>query len=394
MNFIIKKTLRSLDIDENPNEQAKVEFFFSTYRVMWEGASIDLIKIELKISKNLSQLFLFIKKLLSFSWEKALEAKSKIEKLSIKEAIPTFFIERLLPVMTLKEIKLNIQYMNFYNENSFFTIRINDLTDSSRKENLLSLVIHDLSKKNILIRYDPHIPELIHIPVKQKSLVLKNKWYKEGYIIIQDKASAAVIHILTPRINEFLCDMCVAPGMKASLIAYYTKNKAVVVSGEFNTNRAKLTKELFKKLSVTSNHIINTDSIIFPIRSKHQFDRILLDAPCTGSGTFLASPELKWRQNENFLHQNIILQKKLIKSAINLLKPNGILVYSTCSLYPEEGEYQILDFLDYLKPLALPEWFSPSYKIKNSILPGTGRLFPSIHQTQGFFIGKFQKKEP
>ena len=75
-----------------------------------------------------------------------------------------------------------------------------------------------------------------------------------------------------------------------------------------------------------------------------------------------------------------------------MLKPNGILVYSTCSLYPEEGEYQIRERLNKLEPLDISQWTSPSYKIEGSPLPGSGRLFPSIHGTQGFFIGKFKKK--
>jgi 16S rRNA C967 or C1407 C5-methylase (RsmB/RsmF family) len=87
-----------------------------------------------------------------------------------------------------------------------------------------------------------------------------------------------------------------------------------------------------------------------------------------------------------------VLQEKLLKSAINLLKPSGILVYSTCSLYPEEGEYQVLKILNHLIPMELPTWFSPSYKIDNQDIPGTGRLFPATHHTKGFFIAKFKKK--
>jgi 16S rRNA (cytosine967-C5)-methyltransferase len=119
----------------------------------------------------------------------------------------------------------------------------------------------------------------------------------------------------------------------------------------------------------------------------------LLDAPCTGSGTFSTNPELKWRQNEGFLHQNIVLQEKLLKSAITLLKHSGILVYSTCSLYPEEGEYQVLKILKHLKPMELPKWFSPSYKVDDQQIPGTGRLFPVNHNTKGFFIAKFKKNK-
>jgi 16S rRNA (cytosine967-C5)-methyltransferase len=149
---------------------------------------------------------------------------------------------------------------------------------------------------------------------------------------------------------------------------------------------------LLNQLNVLNVHIINTDSIAFPIRFQNYFDKILLDAPCTGSGTLLTNPELKWRQNEKFLHQNVVLQKKLLQSALKILKPGGILVYSTCSLYPHEGEYQILDILNSLEPLDLPKWFYPSYKIDGNTIQGTGRLFPSVHHTQGFFIGKFKKK--
>jgi 16S rRNA (cytosine967-C5)-methyltransferase len=230
------------------------------------------------------------------------------------------------------------------------------------------------------------------IPVSQKNRVLRNSLYQNGYLIFQDKASSTVIEALSPAEKDIICDMCAAPGTKTSLIAQWMNNKSHIVAADFLPERVEMMKNLLKQLNVLNTHIINTDSIIFPIRYQHFFDKVLLDAPCTGSGNLFANPELKWRQNNKFLQQNIVLQRKLIQSALNLLKPNGIFVYSTCSLYPEEGEYQILDIIDYLEPLNLPKWVSPSYKINNHTIPGTGRLFPSIHHTQGFFIGKFKKK--
>jgi len=198
--------------------------------------------------------------------------------------------------------------------------------------------------------------------------------------------------MLDPKPGEKIVDLCAAPGIKTSLISWLTNNTASIIAGDFHTERTKIMKNLTLDLKITNIHLLNEDSINFPIRFENYFDRILLDAPCTGSGTFLSNPEIKWRQNEDFLYQNITLQRKLIESAIKLLKQNGVLVYSTCSLYPEEGEYQIMEYMDFLEPLHLPTWLSPSYKINNSILAGTGRLFPSVHQTQGFFIGKFKKK--
>jgi len=87
------------------------------------------------------------------------------------------------------------------------------------------------------------------------------------------------------------------------------------------------------------------------------------------------------------------LQRNLIEQAFNMLKPGGILLYSTCSMYPEEGELQINNVLDRFEIEKLPTWISPSYKINESTLSGTGRFFPTVHNTNGFFIAKLKKIE-
>jgi 16S rRNA (cytosine967-C5)-methyltransferase len=313
------------------------------------------------------------------------------EKLSINGAIPSFMINHLLPVMTLDFIKDNIQVMNgIYGDDRSF-LRINRL--QNQKKNVNIIIKSEFEKYKIPFDMDPHIKDLITIPTSMKNIVLKTPIYQEGHLIFQDKASAAVIEVLSPQPRELICDMCAAPGMKTSLIAQNMNNKGHIIAGEFLNQRTIIMRDLLHHWGVLNTHILNTDSILFPLRSQNSFDRILLDAPCTGNGTFLANPELKWRQNENFLYQNTLLQKKLFENALKLLKPNGIIVYSTCSLYPDEGEHLIMRFQDYLEPQNLPKWFSPSYNIDGSMLPGTGRLFPSIHHTQGFFIGKFKKKE-
>jgi 16S rRNA C967 or C1407 C5-methylase (RsmB/RsmF family) len=272
-------------------------------------------------------------------------------------------------------------------------LRFNILKRKYPLKNIISQIKEELKKKNIRFNEDTHIPYLINIPIRMKSKVIQNYWYQNSYLVFQDKASVAVVQALSPQPGELICDMCAAPGSKTSLMAQSMKNKGHIIAGDFMFNRIKTMKKLLKNLNVLNTYLINIDSIKFPVRFKNYFDRILLDAPCTGNGTFSVNPELKWRQNVKFLHQCTLLQEKLFESALYLLKHDGILVYSTCSLYPEEGEYLISKFIDRLEPLDLPHWFSPSYTLNNSILPGTGRLFPSIHHTQGFFIGKFKKKE-
>jgi len=385
INFIIKRALPS---SITPTTSQLAHLLYATYRILWEKASDNTIYTEMKgIDKN------FLKNLRKFSWEKALKRKDKKEKLSICEAVPSFMINHLLPVLTLDFIKDNIQAMNGLVGNDITFIRINRLLEKNLAQNLNTVIKSEFEKGKIPFHKDPHVVDLLTIPTSMKNNVLKNRIYQKGYLISQDKASAAVIQILSPQPGEFICDMCAAPGMKTSLIAQNMENKGCIIAGEFLNKRTIIMKDLLNYLGVLNTHILNTDSIIFPLRFENIFDRILLDAPCTGNGTFLINPELKWRQNENFLHQNIVLQKKLFENALKMLKPNGILVYSTCSLYPEEGEYLIMKFQDYLEPQNLPKWLSPSYNIEGSALPGTGRLFPSIQNTQGFFISKFKKKE-
>lgn len=363
-------------------------YFFIAYRILWEKASNKtIIKVFKEIDKN------FLYNLRKFSWKNALNAKNEIEKLSIYEAIPSFMVNQLLSVITLDFLRENIRYMNNLGKKGITSIRINRLRVEKQKQDYYTEIKEELKKRNIRFWKDLHLPDLINIPRSLKSKVIGTKLYQQGKIIFQDKASVAVVHVLSPQIGELICDMCSAPGLKTSLIAQIMDNNGTIIAGDFLNYRIKSMKNLMNHLNVLNSHMLNVDSINFPVRNENMFDRILLDAPCSGSGTLLENPELKWRQNANFLHQNITLQKKLFESALSLLKPGGVLVYSVCSLYPEEGEYIILNYLDKLVPLDLPQWLSPSYPINNSILPGTGRFFPSIHQTQGFFIGKFKKKE-
>ena len=390
LNFIINKTLRSMGKTAKIRHDERAAYLYSTYRLKMEKATIDSIVKELKISKE-SFIHSFLNKLSTFSWKRAFEDKSEEETLSIEEAMPSFFIERLLPVMSLDFLKKNIQFLNDIKKSEDFTVRINDLFGKISRPILIEKIMASLKNEGLDIKQDREISEILHVPINRKNIIIQNEWYKKGNIIIQDKASAVVVKILDPQPNELICDMCAAPGVKTSMIAQFTNNRARIIAGEYLPERAFQSKKLLKHLNVQNYALISTDSIEFPVRFEEQFDRVLLDAPCTGSGTFLSNPELKWRQGEKFLHQNVVLQKKLLAKAVKLLKPHGILVYSTCSLYPEEGEYQVSEIIKKLKPLNILKWTLPSYKINGSEIPGTGRLFPSIHKTQGFFIAKFQK---
>jgi 16S rRNA (cytosine967-C5)-methyltransferase len=376
LNYFIKKSLRSINLNKELNEFENALLLYITYRVQHENATFQSLIDELEGYRKIEIIFenfeSIIKKIRSFSWKIALNSKSNIERLSILEAIPSFFIKKLEEVMDISSIEDNLKFMNNFKQREYFTAHLNKVVDFNHK--------------------DSDIASLYHIPIQKKSQFIDSDLVKSGVMIILDKGSASVVDILSPNPNEFILDMCAAPGIKTSLISHYTKDESHLIAIDFSKERVKEMKNLTDRMNYYKDFLLNSDSISPPFRSSLKFDKILLDAPCTGSGTFLSHPELKWRQNEKFLHQNMVLQEKLLNSAIDLLKPSGILVYSTCSLYPEEGEYQIKKYLDKLEPMNLPDWLGKSFEIDGSIIPGTARLFPAQHHTQGFFIGKFKKK--
>lgn len=382
LNFILKKTLRSLDVGNYNLEIDSSYFFYAVYRIMNEQALPDQVLNELDLKKE--EIFL-LNRIKTFSWNTALKDKTKAERLSIEKAIPSFFIEKLLKVMKIEEISKNIDFMNVINERDEITFQILSSKDQGN-------IIENLKSKNIPVSPDPHIPHLFISQHKYIKKIISSNWYSGGKILFQDKSSAAVANVLSLEQSDFYWDACIAPGVKSIAISKASEDNFKVIGGDFDINRLYQSKNLLLKYKVDNINLCQMDSILPPFRFKHFFDKILIDAPCSGSGTFRNNPELKWKQSKYFLKTTTTLQEKLLATALKYLKPNGILVYATCSLYPEEGELQLLKFIDELIPMKLPDWFSKSYKINNSHIRGTGRLFPAIHHSQGFFIGKFKKK--
>ena len=388
INYILKRRLNSTNKHLVSGSSDRAKYLIAIYRIVWEKAKTSKIVEELNLTKQQSNL---LNKIELFSWKQALKGKNEIERLSLELAIPSFLIKKLLPIIDIKFLKENFELSKNAEGSETLTFRTNDLWSGKSNQHSIDLILKDLEEDNIIVKQDIHFSGLYNTTLKDKKKIILSKSYKDGKIVIQDKASFAVAHLLEPQANELICDICAAPGIKTSIIAQLSQNKAKIIANDFNKSRLRVTRQLITKLNVLNTNLLNSDGIKLPVRFTNFFDKILLDAPCSGSGTFSTNPELKWRQNDGFLHQNLVLQEKLLLSAINLLKPSGILVYSTCSLYPEEGELQVLKVLNHFKPMPLPKWFSPSYKINGQHIPGTGRLFPATHNTKGFFIAKFKK---
>ena len=397
IRFIANKTRRSLP------QRSKLEiayYLYIIYRYFWEKGSFEEIirDINHKISsKDEKTLLAFYNRLLTWDWDISLQNKDETEVLSIKYSAPTFFIQKLLPFLDYEQIQQNIFAMDQRSRKGIIYLRIND---HKRFDNEIldqkTFFIDYFGKKGVKLESVEDFQFLLQVKVQDKAKIVTDSYYKQKHLIFQEKASVASIYLLEPQPGEIVVDLCAAPGNKTSLISQLVTGKSTIIAGDFHQQRMKDMLTFLSSLGISDVHTIQWDGIQPPLKEE-SVDRFLIDAPCTGSGTFTSNPELKWRQSDKFLRRNVLLQEQLLKAALKTLKAGGTLVYSTCSLYPEEGEYQIQKLINLSKeqvtPASTPSWLPPSYKINGSYIEGAGRFLPSEHNTIGFFVAKLIKNE-
>ncbi len=229
----------------------------------------------------------------------------------------------------------------------------------------------------------------------------KHPYHAAGLYYLQEPSAMAVAEALAPQPGEFILDLAASPGGKTTHIAALTQNKSMIVANEINTSRTKALAENLGR--VGSRHAVITNEEISKL-AKHWgaiFDRVLLDAPCSGEGMFRKSSDAIEMWRESTVLGCAKRQASLINEAAKLVKVGGYLVYSTCTFAPEENEYVIAKFLKESPAFELcklelagtsqgrPDWL-PS-DLENPHLTKTARLFPHQVLGEGHFVAKLQK---
>lgn len=212
--------------------------------------------------------------------------------------------------------------------------------------------------------------------------------YREGKLILQDKASVLVGEIASPKPTDVVFDICAAPGVKTSHLAQLMGNRGRIISVDYDERRLNSWRSLIDTMGVSNAEAVLADAAKPGELPDETADVVLLDPPCTGTGTFNESPSGKWRINKNSIQQMAHLQRKLINNAAIHVVEGGVLIYSTCSITWEENEGVILDFLE-RHPSFAPVKACP--RIGEPGLEGlieAQRLYPYLHECQGFFIAK------
>jgi 16S rRNA (cytosine967-C5)-methyltransferase len=220
-----------------------------------------------------------------------------------------------------------------------------------------------------------------------------------GWLAIQDEASQAVAHILGVRPGDRVLDLCAAPGGKTLRLASDAGPTGHVVAGDFHEHRVRAMVERLQRAGVTNVETVVLDAAK-PLPSEKQFDkkfaRILVDAPCSGTGTLARHPEIRWRLQPKDLPDLHARQAQILNHALEKLAPGGQLVYSTCSLEPEENEDVVKEALakapgniEVIGPGAeIAPWLAEGVRAEDlADANGFFRTFPGEQETDGFFAG-------
>ena len=227
--------------------------------------------------------------------------------------------------------------------------------------------------------------------VVSRGNVAKTAALRNGWIAIQDEASQAIPLLLDVQSGESVLDLCAAPGGKTIALAQRAGAGGRVVASDIYEARLRVMRERLHAMGANNVFLVALDGT-FDLPFGRRFDRILVDAPCSGTGTLARNPEIRWRLRAEDLAGLHVCQAKLLASALAHLAPDGKLLYSTCSMETEENESVIQEALaksrDFcIEPVKVPQSILAEGVRAENLTDGEGAFctFPPAQHTDGFF---------
>ena len=309
------------------------------------------------------------------------EVRDPLNRASIALSHPKWLYARWVEVLGSEEAEALARANNEHPNVSF---RVNGLRAPS-----LGRVLEDLEASGVEMRPSEVAPDAF--VVTKGTLAPAIRSVKQGWIYVQDEASQRVASLVGARAGDRVLDVGAAPGGKTSQMAAAMGNGGTIVAVDLHPARLVTLAMTCHRLAVRNVRPLAADaSRRLPVAAEALFDRILLDAPCSGTGTLRRNPEIKWRLTAADLERFADLQGEMLETAAAHVKPGGRLVYSTCSLEPEENEAVVARLLERrpefrVEPADAPEALRTS--------EGYMRTYPHRHGSDGFFAAVLARAE-
>ena len=305
-----------------------------------------------------------------------------------------------LPKYLLKSLKNSFKnewkdVALFLNEEGFFDIRVNMLQGKSRDE--IYHLLEDIKVPLQLTKYSP-----LGIRLSKRFPIEGHKLFKKGFLEIQGEASQLVSILLDVKPGMQVADICSGAGGKSLILADIMKNKGRILSLDTNKKRLSNAGLRLKRAGVhnVERRLVKPNWNVTGLEKK--FDLVLIDAPCSGIGTWSRSPDSKFSFSPKKLQELINIQAELLLKGSLMVAPGGKLAYVVCSFLPEEGIDQIKKFKKEIKPdfseVSLTNMWQDTIFLQNNIeypfqnVNKSITINPVVHKMDGFFISIFQRK--
>lgn len=254
---------------------------------------------------------------------------------------------------------------------------------NNKKDNILNYLNHEHISKH------PIVDNGYYFDYENYPLG-KSPFFLSGLYYIQEPSAMLVSHILQVKEDDYVLDMCGAPGGKTCAIASKLSNKGLMIANDINPLRAKILSENVERFALENTIVTNCDPLLLTKQLKGFFDKIILDAPCSGEGMFRKTDKAIETWSIDKVHECAYIQKKLIEAAYELLAPEGEIIYSTCTYSKEENEdiihYALEHFDLKLVPIDKKYGMVSGIDIKEAV-----RLYPHHYNGEGHFIALLKK---
>ena len=265
-------------------------------------------------------------------------------------------------------------------------LRVN-LLKATREE-----VMSRFASEKTPIETTPYSPYGLRMP--QKMFISRHPLFIDGKIEVQDEGSQLLAQLVAPRRGEMIADFCAGAGGKSLALGALMRNSGRIYAFDVAEKRLQNLGQRLKRSGLSNLHsqLISSEQDPKLKRLNGKFDRVLVDAPCSGLGTLRRNPDLKWRQTPQDISELSAKQMAILSRAAKLVKDGGRLVYATCSLLKDENEQVAEAFLAQNPDYQLVD--ASEILAQQQIGLATGKylkLLPHVHQTDGFFAAVFEK---
>lgn len=302
------------------------------------------------------------------------EIKDDKKRIAIEYSIPKWIVDHWV---THHGIETTEAIAQSFLEPVKTTVRVNISRGS------VDSIVAELEKEGFKVEKDEILPFCLHITGQP---IINSRAFKDGYVSIQDKSSMMVAHIMNLDRNDVVLDACSAPGGKACHMAEILSPEGHVDATDIHTHKIDLINFNIKKLKLDNISAFQHDATEPYIRT---YDKILVDAPCSGLGVLRHKPEIKYTQSKESIQSLVELQLQILENIKRNIKPGGTIVYSTCTIEQMENENVIYTFLKQNEEFE----FEPFQHPVTGKEVNTLQILPQDFDSDGFFITQIRRKE-